>query len=689
MKPFSNSSSPSSLSQQSHQPLSPEDATHLASILLFQLETQPPMLQPHAEDVLRVYSAALPAFGIAQADLAAAALCHAPLPQGFMRSYESALEKLMREEQQEPGSQKSKHAQGTSSMSTVGHFQGTLEVGSQGEIGKVVPQLVSMVLQPLLLLHQPVTSQLLLKAVVANWSASAASLRDGRSGQASTEQQHDYPGVLAAAAVILQTVSQGPSAPTGRLQDMLNAMATEALQLAVAETSHSHASVLVGPCVAESAALLNAVGTYSQRFKPATALLPSPPRRVGRLQPPPLQNSAATAAAGAATVDAASCGLHRDAWLRGMMTVLRVVGQGDCLPGQPWVGLSTADLISVSHTIAVELSGQQGQESVLAVFRDYLAGPVPAGIAAQGLETVGPAELVLLAKAWEEVDVVMTSKLGLAYRTRLYQLLPSLSPSQLVALLQCKTLISSDEPCHGQSDGADTKHGLIRAITEAILSSQIRRGAVPELGVLGEAAVALRMLGYTNDGMLNASFYYVAQRFLSQLSGTQLTQISMFVLETPDNAPSSSDLKRSIATTVLGHCVRAHASQEASHTSRPSPSTPQPPLAPSAAASVVLSQSDASSHTSFLLILVLSVTECHLPHATPPATLDAVAAAVQRCQSPSGPAVLKRYSTTELRFMADCLARHFGTTPDMAASDSPQQVGGACASLRMSGTRQR
>ncbi|MEW5311233.1 MAG: hypothetical protein WDW38_002965 [Sanguina aurantia] len=590
MKPFSNSSSPSSLSQQSHQPLSPEDATHLASILLFQLETQPPMLQPHAEDVLRVYSAALPAFGIAQADLAvrlatavvdtftgqhshraleprgkplqsalqaprlctlidsgmqhvgrdssldmltaliesgvdlgagdgrpfdgsftatasggrgssssssvsntgsgsgntridgssgirirgtvsntassasptsnsserslvsclllacvtagerpltkqqllslvqlmlyvqippsqpqafvaglclavaqhrsvpsrlllllpqAAALCHAPLPQGFMRSYESALEKLMREEQQEPGSQKSKHAQGTSSMSTVGHFQGTLEVGSQGEIGKVVPQLVSMVLQPLLLLHQPVTSQLLLKAVVANWSASAASLHDGRSGQASTEQQHDYPGVLAAAAVILQTVSQGPSAPTGRLQDMLNAMATEALQLAVAETSHSHASVLVGPCVAESAALLNAVGTYSQRFKPATALLPSPPRRVGRLQPPPLQNSAATAAAGAATVNAASCGLHRDAWLRGMMTVLRVVGQGDCLPGQPWVGLSTADLISVSHTIAVELSGQQGQESVLAVFRDYLAGPVPAGIAAQGLETVG------------------------------------------------------------------------------------------------------------------------------------------------------------------------------------------------------------------------------------------------------------------------------------------------------------
>lgn len=586
MKPFSNSSSPPSFSQHPHQPLSPEDATHLASIVLFQLETQPPMLQPHAEDVLRVYSAALPVFGMTQADLAvqlatavvdtftgqhshmglesqggslqsalqaprlctlidsgiqhvardsslnmltaliesgldsgaederpfvssftttasgggggsssisntgsgssntridsstgtrirrtgsntassnsptsnnserslvscllqacvtggerpltkqqllslvqfmlylqippsqpqafvaalcsavaqrrsvpsqlllllpqAAALCNSPLPQGFMRLYESALEKLIREEQQDSGSQKSKHVQGTSSIPTTSYFQGTLEVGSQSEIGKFVPQLVSMVLQPLLLLHQPVTSQLMLKAVVANWLESAASLHNGRSGQPLTEQQHDYPGVLAAAAIILQTVSQGPLAPTGKLQDMLNAMATEALQLAVAGTSHSHASVLVEPCVAESAALLNAVGSYSQRFKPATALLPSP-RQLGRFQSP-LQNNAATVAAGPATANAASGSLHRDVWLRGMMTVLRVVGQGDCLPGQPWVGLSTSDLISVSHTIAVELSGQQGQESVLDMFRDYLAGPVPAGIVAQGLEKVG------------------------------------------------------------------------------------------------------------------------------------------------------------------------------------------------------------------------------------------------------------------------------------------------------------
>lgn len=84
-----------------------------------------------------------------------------------------------------------------------------------------------------------------------------------------------------------------------------------------------------------------------------------------------------------------------------------------------------------------------------------------------------PAELVLLARAWEGVGAAMSSKLWLAYRTCLYQLLPNFSSSQLVALLCCETFISLDEPCHGQSDHACTKHGLIRAITEAILSSQV------------------------------------------------------------------------------------------------------------------------------------------------------------------------------------------------------------------------
>lgn len=178
--------------------------------------------------------------------------------------------------------------------------------------------------------------------------------------------------------------------------------------------------------------------------------------------------------------------------------------------------------------------------------------------------------------------------------------------------------------------------------------------------------------------------------FLNEPTLTHVSpQISMFVLETPDNTPSSSDFKRSIASAVLEQFVHSHASQEASQPSRPSSSTSQPPLSPSATASVVLSQSKALSHTSFLLMLILSVMECHLAHATPPATLEAVAAAVQRCQSPSGPALLKSYSTMELRFMVDSLAQHFGTTPNMTTSDSPQQVGDACSSMQMSRMLQR
>lgn len=186
-----------------------------------------------------------------------AALCGTQLPPDFMPLFQSMLvdRQLVQLQQwrvqrnrlkQQRGQQQeeevtfghtSKGHVGASSPSVL--LQGIFGSASKIDDSDIAMQLLPMVIQPLLHLHQPVTSTVLLEASADHWLNSLALISRGTSDYVG---QGQYPGLLANCASLLHTVSQGPSVTHPSRTNKMSLLATQALKLAVTVTTYNSSS---------------------------------------------------------------------------------------------------------------------------------------------------------------------------------------------------------------------------------------------------------------------------------------------------------------------------------------------------------------------------------------------------------------------------------------------------------------
>ncbi|MEW5305450.1 MAG: hypothetical protein WDW36_007988 [Sanguina aurantia] len=571
----------------------------------------------------------------------AAALCGSPLPQDFFPLYESMLVgKALQQQQTTPGR--------TSRVPDQAPTPTSLTQGASGtaEDSRVAPHLAPLVLRPLLAAGQPVTCPLLLALAASSWLDTYADLRHGIEEPAGAQRRE----LLPAAATILLTVSAGQTAPFNILQDSLDLLATQALQLASAEPPTRGASTPLQGCGAAEAALVIAVGCFVAHLgsapKPVSS---SQPFQLAALLPP---DRSPRSAAAVASMDGS-----RLPWVRSAVTILSAAGSAIRTPGQASSGLPTSELIRLSHSITVALGQQLAESELREEVRGLLTGPVARALVSQGFEQSEPAELLQLAQAWDAMQLPVGIKVWQQWRSRLTHVLPAVTPTQAVAMLRCSSFLAPLGPPDASQRAAQrvTSSSVIRQVAQALLSSQVEQGAVQELDRMAEAALALRVLGYSDDDVLNASFCNTLRSVLPQLNRAQLAQVAMFVLEMRGAARPSAELKAQIAAAALQQLVLLPVGVDSTLKSLALPSTPS-----SISTSTLLSsQSTASSRASILLMMVLASLDGHLPTTLPAPVRKAVAAVVQHCHSAAGVAVLDSCSSLELRFMLAILARQF------------------------------
>ncbi|MEW5305453.1 MAG: hypothetical protein WDW36_007991 [Sanguina aurantia] len=571
----------------------------------------------------------------------AAALCGSPLPQDFLPLYESMLVgKALQQQQTTPGR--------TSRVPDQAPTPTSLTQGASGtaEDSRVAPQLAPLVLRPLLAAGQPVTCPLLLALAASSWLDTYADLRHGIEEPAGVQRRE----LLPAAATILLTVAAGQTAPFNILQDSLDLLATQALQLASAAPPTRGASTPLQGCGAAEAALVIAVSCFVAHLgsapKPVSS---SQPFQLAALLPP---DRSPRSAAAVASMDGS-----RLPWVRSAVTILSAAGSAIRTPGQASSGLPTSELIRLSYSITVALGQQLAESELREEVRGLLTGPVARALVSQGFEQSEPAELLQLAQAWDAMQLPVGIKVWQQWRSRLTDVLPAFTPTQLVAMLRCSSFLTLLGPPDASQRAAQrvTSSSVIRQVAQALLSSQVEQGAVQELDRMAEAALALRVLGYSDDDVLNASFCNTLRSVLPQLNRAQLAQVAMFVLEMRGAARPSAELKAQVAAAALQQLVLLPVGVDSTLKSLALPSPPS-----SISTSTLLSsQSTASSRASILLMMVLASLDGHLPTTLPAPVRKAVAAVVQHCHSAAGVAVLDSCSSLELRFMLAILARQF------------------------------
>lgn len=311
----------------------------------------------------------------------AAALCGTPLPQDFMPQYEAMLGARAVQQRQSPSSQRKPRPQGAHTTASL--LQGVLQVSDPGSTVRdwaVAPQMVELVLQPLLQLHQPVMSPLLIGAATSHWLDSCASLRLAESAQ----EMLIGASLVSQASTILHTVCASEAAPYAILQSSLDSMVTHALQLAVAGNADSDTSAPQRQCSSEAAELVHAVGCYVRHLSCAPALpVSSQPFELGLL----LESAGGPGTRRSKSDSTSADGDKRQEWVRCAVTLLKTVGSDfSALAAQGQQGLSTAELIRMSHSITVELGGPLGETGLGQEVKRLLAGQISAGVVFHGME---------------------------------------------------------------------------------------------------------------------------------------------------------------------------------------------------------------------------------------------------------------------------------------------------------------
>lgn len=239
----------------------------------------------------------------------------------------------------------------------------------------ILPQLPSLVLQPLLLLGHPVASQNLLEAATADLLDAYAFFEPSTADDVKDPRL----ALLADASTILLTASAGYAAMDCSLRRSLDSLVTQSLQLANA-ASVIPPSALPWQCGPMEAALVYAVTRYILHTGSASSVSLSPTLHISL----PLPNNGDKPSKEPQEL-VKSGGEDRGQWLRSMVGLVKAGVLAPASPGQAWVGLNDSQLIAVSYGIAVELGEELAEAGLKEEFQRLLAGPVSTAVVSQGL----------------------------------------------------------------------------------------------------------------------------------------------------------------------------------------------------------------------------------------------------------------------------------------------------------------
>lgn len=298
----------------------------------------------------------------------AALLCKTPLPQDFLPRYESMLVGRIKQQHQTQLIQKPSSLGGASSPASL--KQGMVELVANVGDKLLAPQLASLILQPMLQFNQPLTSPELVAVAASEWLASSSRLHRSEDSKRSE--------LLVQASTILKTVAASQTSPHPILQEILDLLATKALQLAARVGAQRVPSSKTQQCSPEEAELLIAVGFYVRHLEFAPAPLASSQSFELELFLTPYGDLAATQ--GVVALEE-----FRLDWGQSIVAILRTVGVTSS-SADAQSGLPTPTLIRISHGITMDMGSLLQTVGLNQEVRGLLAGQITAALVFVGLE---------------------------------------------------------------------------------------------------------------------------------------------------------------------------------------------------------------------------------------------------------------------------------------------------------------